>query len=532
MKRTLIILAIAAVLGVIAGTDEAVASCQEANGSTFPIRQCITAAATPSWFAPPPSGSGPISSAWWVLGFGNRTLIDPTGGANAEPSLGCGFITGTGMTNHGTFTGNDSGNTNTDLVPAPAGGVGATCFSFAANWGNPGNDGCADLNRTYNNLGEATNASDGYLNPYWSGAPGTYSYYALVDAPMGALLTEGSDKHFAVAFFSSTTRHLSENDVFDRGWDMGAITNGDSNPSGGNNNVIPWQPIPDPTASAVVDPNDQSRVVNLTWPHIRRPHDGSSRLNPAAAIAVDGGRHVLGTAFATASSLLGVGVAEQSELVSYLVEIKPIVGLDCDANAPWNPAGPGSLVVPPNSEPAGSMQSTTVDVPPNTCLRLTTRFGRVPTQAMRTTGTASSNRVENRFDACAGKLGDLGYNVSSSTKKIGEAFLSEKPVLRAARMNQRNLVVEFETLGEFGVQSFDIVAKDRKGNTSVIARVECTQCSSGIGAQYSVDVPMASVRSATSVHVVMQPSGSISNEITISREQQPQPPTTPRRGGR
>ena len=525
MRGSLKILAIVVAVGLVGVSGELLANCNEASTpANYPVRQCITAAGTPSWFAAPPVGSGPVSATWWTLGFGNRPVVDPSAGANAEPTGGSGFITGAvSATNHGTWIGNDSGNLTVgaatgapdgglDLIPSVPGGPGSLCFSFGASWGLPFVDGCTDLNRTYGSLGGAGQVSDGYLNVYWSGVPGAYTQYSLVDSPMGVLLTEGSNKNFAAAFFSATSRAGSDTDIFDRGFDMGAIDNGNPNPSGGNDNVIPWQAIPEPNVSVAVDPNDESRIVSLSWSHIRLVHDGSSRLNPGATTEGTG-RHVLGT-----PAPAGVGVLEQPELASYLVETKGIVGADCDAGAPWVSAGAGALVVPATALPAGSPLSTNVDVAPNSCVRLTTRLGRVPTQSMRTTGTASTNRTENRLDAQAGNFGDVGYQVSGTVRKIGEAFLSAKPVLRKATIAQKNLVVEFETLGEFEAQSFDIVAKDRKGNTTVIATVECSQCSSGIGAQYRVDVPVSTLRGASSVYVVMQPAGTASESIDITRE--------------
>jgi len=530
MRGSLKILAIVVAVGLVGVSGELLANCNEASTpANYPIRQCVTAAGTPSWFAAPPVGSGPVSATWWILGFGNRPVVDPSAGANVEPTGGSGFITGAiSATNHGTWIGNDSGNLTAgvatgapdgglDLIPSAPGGPGTLCFSFGASWGLPFVDGCADLNRTYSALGGAGQVSDNYLNIYWSGQPGVdfYTPYTLVDSPMGVLLTEGSNKNFAAAFFQSTTRNASPDDIFDRGWDMGAIDNGLPNPSGGNDNIIPWQAIPDPNVSAVIDPGDQSRMLSLSWSHIKLVHDASNRLNPGATLdAAANNRHVLGT-----PAPAGVGVMEQPELCSYLVEMKPIVGLDCDANAPWVSAGAGAAVPCSTGLAAGAPLSTNVDVAPNTCVRLTTRLGRTPTVAFRTTaGQAATNRVQNRLDAEAGNFGDVGYQVSGTVRKIGEAFLSAKPVLRKATIAQKNLVVEFETLGEFEAQSFDIVAKDRKGNTTVIATVECSQCSSGIGAQYRVDVPVSTLRGASSVYVVMQPAGTASESIDITRE--------------
>ena len=68
--------------------------------------------------------------------------------------------------------------------------------------------------------------------PISSGAdrvvPPTTPWWTL---PMGVLLTEANNKYFAIAFFSSAFRDHNPNDIFDKGYDMGAIVNGDPNPA-------------------------------------------------------------------------------------------------------------------------------------------------------------------------------------------------------------------------------------------------------------------------------------------------------------
>lgn len=77
-------------------------------------------------------------------------------------------------------------------------------------------------------------------------------------------------------------------------------------------------------------------------------------------------------------------------------------------------------------------------------------------------------------------------------------------------------MVEFQTLGEMALEGFEVVAKDARGSTHVVATVECTECSSGIGSDYRVEVAEGSARSVRSVYVVAQPSGTISNEIAVT----------------
>ncbi len=527
-SRILGILCLIAVVAALAATGEVLANCQ--NEGPYPVRQCSTADGMPAWFAPKPADGGTIAATWWILGAGNRLALDPSGGASPTPVDGDGFID---SPNPGIFIGVDSGiltsgpatgyvNGGLDLVdaevysgsPLSAGGL---CFSSAANWALPFVDGCSDQNRTYYALGSGGDFSDNYIDTYWaevSGGVGTLSDYALVDAPMGVLLTESNNKYFAIAFFSSTNRMMDPNDIFDKGYDMGQIVNGDDNPANpaGNDNVIPWQLIPQPFIGAAIDPNTD-RILSFQWQSIRIVRDNSSRASTHAGTDPANGLHTLGNAFG-GGVVPGVGILDQPELVSYIVQSKPIVGVDCDANAPWTNQGAG--IVPPIDQPGGTPLATTATVPQNTCVRLTVHFGRIPTATMQP-GTTVPIRNANRFNAQAGNLGDLGYEVSSTAVKVGGTLLSDRPVLRSATMTQRNLVVKFETLGEIELRDFDVMARDRRGTASVVANVQCTECSSGVGAESLVEVPRAAVRTATSVFVIAHPSETQSNELEITR---------------
>ena len=526
------ILCLVALVAALATTGEVLANCQ--NEGPFPITQCATRAGTPSWFAPKPQDAGDISAAWWLLGAGNRPVIDPTLGVNTTPIDGDGFID---TPVPGIFIGNDSAllsvgpftgdpNSGLDLLDAEvyAGtplAVGGLCFAAQANWALPFVDGCSDQNRTYSVLGAGVNASDSYINPYFSaatGGPGILTDYGLVDSPMAVLLTESTNKYFAVAFFSSAFRDADPNDIFDKGYDMGELVNGDENPAApsGNDNIVPWQPISQPFISAMIDPappND--RILSFEWDTIRIIHDNSSRINTGATFdGAAGGRWVLGKDFNN-NNLAGVGILQQPELVSYIVERKPIVGMDCDANAPWVAAGPG--IVQPTGQPGGQILNTSVTVPQNTCVRLTTHFGRIPSELFVAAPADNPTRNTNRFKAQAGNLGDIGFEVSSTVVKVGGNLLSDRPVLRSAVMNQRNLIVKFETLGEIELQDFDVLARDRRGNASVVATIACIECSSGIGAEYVVEVPRKALGTATSIFVVAHPSETESNELQIQR---------------
>jgi hypothetical protein len=286
MQRTLKILAIVAAVAAVGAVGQAMANCQ--SEGPYPVRQCSTALGTPAWFAPKPGDGGAVSATWWVLGAGNRNVVDPSGGTSANPIDGDGFID---SPNPGLFIGVDSGNLTAgtidgtpiggfDLIDAQAGtlnplAAGGLCFSSSANWAIPFVDACSDQNRSYSALGAAANASDNYLNVYWNpntGGQGTLSDYSLVDAPMGTLLTESNNKYFAVAFFSSTPRGQNPSAVDDSGYDMGEIVNGDPNPAvpSGNNNIVPWQPIPQPSISAVIDASQNSKSARELSPRAKQ----------------------------------------------------------------------------------------------------------------------------------------------------------------------------------------------------------------------------------------------------------------------
>ncbi len=537
-SRTAGICLVAAV-GALAATCEALANCQFEG--PYPVTQCATRGGTPAWFARTPVDAGTVSATWWILGSGNRPAFDPTVGVSTAPVDGDGFMD----TPHpGIWIGVDSGRLTAgpadgepqgglDLIDALAGtgtplAAGGLCFYASANWALPFVDGCSDQNRRSYALGGSSDVSDNYIDTYWAettGGVGILSDDSLVDAPMGVLLTESNNKHFAIAFFSSTNRNMDPNDIFDKGYDMGAIANGDDNPAdpAGNDNIVPWQPIPQPGFAMSILPNED-RIVRAQWHSIRIVRDDSSRPNPGAMRDSTFPMHVLGTD-RNGTDLTGVGIMEQPELVSYILERKSyLLGEGCGAIAPWVPAGPA--VVPPISTLAGTVTSAQVTVPPQSCVRLTMRFGRVPGATFQTTPADIATRNLNRANAQAGNLGDIGYEVSSRAFNVGGPLAGDKPILRKASFAQGNLVVEFGTLGEMGVESFQVVVKDSRGATSIVATVECAQCSNGIGSDYRVEVPGTSLRTARSVHVVVQPSGTASDEMAISRER----PGTPGRG--
>src|ERR1700752_1088797 len=83
------ILSLVAVVAALGMTGQALANCQ--NEGPYPVSQCCTAAGMPARFAPKPVDAGMVAATWWVLGAGNRLVVDPTNGASVNPVDGDGF---------------------------------------------------------------------------------------------------------------------------------------------------------------------------------------------------------------------------------------------------------------------------------------------------------------------------------------------------------------------------------------------------------------------------------------------------------
>lgn len=483
------------------------------NEGPYHIRQCDTR----GYFAPPPSGSGKVTGVWWQLGFGNHSTADPTPGIDTGPYNANGFI---GTPLPGVFIGNDSGGLTVgsvdslgmDLIDAEAvgGPPGSRCFGVGASWGLLFADGCADNDTFFL-------SNDDYLNPYWytgyGGSPGTYSLYSQLDRPMAFLLTEETGRHFALAFSATKSRNRDESDTSPGQYDLGDLINGDPNPlstPAGVQNVIPWQAVPQPRiAVGFVDPDDLSsdRVLALSWQPIRLVHDGSVRPNPLATLLVDEDPHrqLLG---AETVSVTGVGVLDQPELARYQVQTKPNGAGNCDPLAPW--VDYGSPAVHPAS-------TRTLTVAPDTCVRLCTQFGRIPSGVFRTEPTSLS-RFENFHDALSAMLGDVGYEVCSRPSVIGGPLFSDRPIVTTAAFGSaRTLTVEFETLTEVAVRTFEVIGSDTRGITKLLTDVPCVECATGVGSLYRIQISGKGLRNLRSVRVVAIPSGACSNEFLIDR---------------
>jgi len=490
MRTGVKILGALALVAVCGLTTNVLANCQD--GNVYPISQCGDRA----WFAVTPAAAGPVTGYFWQLGYGNRgrTATDP----GASAALGTGFQLP--LTTNGCI-GNDSGALDTpqelDLVDSAfiGGPSGALCFGAGTNWINTGSDGCADNSKSGSGFTPTNggNTDDNLLNPYWGSAYGPGPSYPsrvyLLDAPMGVLLTEGTGKYFAAAFFASRFRNGNSSDADPGDFTMGDLVNGDPNPvTPGKNNVVPWQLIPQPNIQATfADPGNPStspRILNVTWDPVRVIHDGSTRLSDAPA-AVNGNRP-------------GVGVVDQaggdpSSLIRFVIETAPAT--------PGCGAFTAALTVP------GSQGSANLTVPPDTCVRMSTQFGMTPQQ------TAC-----NLANATRGQTGDLGVSVNSDTTVVGGTLASNRITLVSARKNKnQTATIVFKTTSELNVTSLAVYGRNQKGQEGLLTTVTPKQGTTGMGDSYSITLTKGQMKGARSVFVVAQPGGTRSNEVTLGR---------------
>ena len=466
------VLAVLAALVTLAMVDQAYANCRDA-GRTYAIRQCGRA----TYFAPPPSGSGPITAFLWQPGMGNPNTSDGDGqtgtGFDATRPLGDRFI------------GNDSGaNGNTPLDPLmgiglePAefigGPAGSLCLGATANWSRPGWDGCADNART----GTGANGGvkdDGFLNPLFGPiyGPGTPSTDYLLDAPTAIALFDGVGRNFAFACVATEPRP-DENDTSEGNYNMGLINNGGASPTG--NNVVPWQPVPKPSIQATIDQGTGNRILNLSWNHPMVQSD--NRPIPTTDTTVADG---------------GVGCPDvDGGLVHYVVETAP---------APGGACGSFSAALSTDSNTA------MLTVPPNTCVRLRTLLGRAP-------GTTTQNVT----NAAQGRLGDLGISASGpvppAATVIGGPGVSHTITLSSVSVTKGGARVRFSTTSELNVTRLEIYGRTATGEV-LLTSVDPSQGTTGLGGDYEVSLSKAQLKGAKSIFVVSQPSGLRSNEMSI-----------------
>ena len=500
MKNNLKLMTVLGVVALASVAGQAVlANCVEPSGQVYEVRQC----AKRTWFAALPGGATIASTQWWALGFGNTGAVQS--GANTS-SDGSAFVP---TPLPGVFIGMDSGNLDAvglDLVDAAPLGIGAPagtkCFSSRANWGAPGVDSCIDANRNDTAGFGAASGSDSYLNIYWDTnvGVGTRYFNHQLDPPMGVLLKDSTGTRFALAFFASQTRNQDPNDLTSGELDMGALVNGDPGPSG--NNVVAWQSVPEPnTSSTLSNPADTNspRNVTMTWTAARVITDNSTR----PCFQSDGVTPCTSLGGAT-----GVGVNDQGPLVHYEMESAALNTGTNTCDTTWTVV-PGTTVNHPATTTSAS------GIAPNTCLRLRTRFGRTPSASFNPAATTTA-RDANRLAAQTGTLGDLGYSVSSTARRIGGATVSQNAVLTVATRNKNTVTVTWNTTSELSVTGFDIVGIDAKGARKVVASsVACKACTTGLGASYTELVAGNKFEGSKKVAIVMQPSGVTSNSLDL-----------------
>jgi len=501
MTGKLKFLGLAAVAVIAVGSAQtAFANCQ--GEGPYEVRQC----AKRTWFAPVPGAGNSIASVqWWAVGFGNPTSNQSSSSGTVSPE-GSGFLL---TPLPGNFIGVDSGSLSAaemDLVeastvPGVGGPVGSKCFSSASNWGTPGMDSCIDINRNDTAGGGGINVSDNYVNIYWDPGvgPGTQYFNHQLDPPMGVLAKDASGTRFALAFFASEPRGQSSTDVTAGQYNMGLLTNGDAGPTGSN--VVGWQSIPEPNTSTVLsnplDPNS-ARNVTMTWTAARVITDNSTRPCKQA----DGV-----TPCSSLSGATGVGVNDQGALVHYEMESTPL-------NAGSNTCGTSWTVVPGTTVDHPATTTTANGIAPNTCVRLRTRFGRNASDPCNAATTTC--RDQRRLAAQTGAMGDVGYSVSSTARRIGGPAVSQNAVLKVAAKNKNMVTVTWETTSELSITGFDIVGIDAKGGKKVVASgVACKACTSGLGASYTELVPESKMTGSKKVQIVMQPSGTTSNILDV-----------------
>ena len=473
-----------------------------------------------NYFAPVPAPYTPadVSTVFWQIGFGNETNQTGQG------------TDGTGVQSKSNFNGNDHGLFVPDLVdafarfgsqfPFPQGSV---CLG-SNNWANTGIDGCCDDTRnatpfSFNN--SAYNGGfgpylypndDNYLNPYQAlyfksiGYPGYLTYGEIQDYPSAVLLKTPGDDWFVLAAVQNMDRandgtftgpcnlyggtNPAACDVRQGFYQFKDVKNGGPNAvRGSGNDVAPWQPAPRPIASCIANCSGAgTKTVHFEIGPVFWNHDGSSMLsqNPTMAPALVG-------------RAPGVGVVDLLKkwngLVNFDLEAAPVVtdpNGDVDyAALAWaayvNPAttlpmtGMTEPISAATGDPTGPL-AFDVDVPSDTCFRAHVHFGKTP-EVSGTSTNATNCRI--------GKCGDVGYGLATTQPMgitcIGGALLSESIQNAIVTRSQGRYQIGWSTPVELSVTGFEIQALTNKG-AKTLTSVSCKECSSGLGASYSVEV--------------------------------------------
>jgi hypothetical protein len=470
------------------------------TSSIMPIFQCRFE----GWFAPAPVGTGTVSTVWWQIGYGNNRVNNGVVCAAACDN-------GTGIGPAGVFSGNDSGIASVwyDLRPIPARAAlpedaalipeGSLCLGENISWALGGVDNCPDNCRT-----TAAADNDNLLNPYWGMTYGPCSYDGClyetmnyqIDYPMALLLRESTNRFFALAFVATRTRQGDSTDTTEGFYDLAEVSNGDLNPVSGKLNVIPWQPVPRPRVNAIgpAPGTETDRLISFSWDDIRLIHDGSTRPSP---------RVILG----------GVGVLEQATqaggLCRYQVQTAVFSSVPVDPSTlAWSNSG--APISCPGGGTATLSAQVIVPASANTAIRIRTILGKQP----RTTSTFLANTR-------LGASGDLGFEAtrcladncveSPPLTLISGPLVSEQAVDTVAERNRNAVVVRFRTTSELTVSGIDLLGK----LDGVVASVPCTECTSGVGADYEVVLTPGELKGARTLRVRLNGPGVVSSPFPV-----------------
>jgi hypothetical protein len=496
---------------------------------TYALFQCADLA----YFAATPTGhtADDLSKVYWQIGFGNNIRNNGLGSDG----------TGNSGSKATTFNGNDVGIRTFDVVDAnstfPGTGfpAGTVCMG-GNNWANAGVDGCCDNNRSalgvsYDNYYSyyyysstlygyyfygPYSSDDNILNPYFgqyaqaTGYLGIYSLFGQQDYPTAVLLKTPGDGHFALAAVTNQDRnntggwgdcgntppYVGTNkapcDIGKGFYTWANISNGLTNAINSLPNVVPWQqvlPVPAGTGPTTV-----------TWNAAFFNHDGTSKktnnpwmdaANPYAAIE-------------DPTRAAGVGMLDLQKkwagLIRYDLEVA--TGIADGGGLPdwtamsttWTTAVdlssvPLAGIVGPldgNGNPSGPVTVST-NVTAGNCYRVHTYVGKKPE------GTPAG-----KANTRLGKSGDVGYEVvpfgPHGVKCVyGGALTSEtiqNPGLNRGKGRYR---LTWETSGEITVTGFEIMGVTAKG-PRLIRNVNCSECSSGLGANYDIGLTPKEVK--------------------------------------
>jgi len=481
MKRGFRTLAVLAAVAVMSAGSPAKANCA---GEFYAVFQCADRA----YFNPAPTGAGTVSSAFWQAGFGNGTL---------NTGLG---TSGTGM-NGLVFNGNDNGTFTPELIDART-AIGSTLLPQGSlclrnnNWANTGVDGCCDNPRG----GVPTGSEDdNILNPLYDVYaarnlldPNTGVFYKpqdvpsndfVMDAPMIALLRESTGLYFAVAAVATHPR-AGVSDITAGFFGFSEVSNGLQNLLTPAHNVVPWQGVPGTKACtgcpglvrSISDANMPSspHILTLGWDSAVIYSDNASRPSTNSTVPSGG---------------MGTTANESGSLVRYVVEKHANVNV----TFPQGPIDPNGWLV--DATYTNPTNSATVNIDPNSCVRLHTYFGKAPSASV----SLANCRV--------GKCGDPGYDVISPASCITGALASESPIeLRAMREHGGVVTITWKASAELTTTSYRIGVVTKNGSTT-LGTVPAQETGTGTSASYRFAATATQIKGARTIEVIAMPSG-------------------------